>query len=58
MNRAPAPEEDRRAAQAAAQQTSPWRFLRRMLNIVVILGSLPGLAWLLATQHDQLARAI
>jgi len=34
------------------------KVLRRLLNIAVVLGSLGGLAWLMAAQHDQLGRAI
>jgi uncharacterized protein (TIRG00374 family) len=32
--------------------------VRRLLNLAVILGSLAALAWLVATEHDQLGRAI
>jgi len=37
---------------------SPRRLVWRLLYLVVILGSLAGLAWLVATQHDELGRAI
>jgi len=40
------------------KKTSPRRFVRLLLYLVVILGSLAGLAWLVATQHDELGRAI
>ncbi len=40
------------------KKTSPRRFLRLALNLVVILGSLAGLGWLVATQHDELGRAL
>jgi putative heme transporter len=40
------------------EERSPRRFLWRLLNLVVILGSLAGLGWLVATQHDELGRAI
>jgi putative heme transporter len=36
----------------------PRRFVRVLLYLVVILGSLAGLVWLVATQHDELGRAI
>jgi hypothetical protein len=32
--------------------------VRRLLNLAVILGSLGALAWLVATEHDQLGRAL
>jgi putative heme transporter len=32
--------------------------LRRLPNLVIILASLGGLAWLVATQHDELGRAL
>jgi putative heme transporter len=40
------------------EQGSPRRLLRRLLNLVVILASLAGLAWLVVTQHDELGRAL
>jgi putative heme transporter len=45
-------------AQAAATKRGLGSFLRRLLNVVVIGGSLGALAWLLVTQHDQLGRAL
>jgi putative heme transporter len=36
----------------------PRRTLWRLLNLVVILGSLASLAWLVAAQHDELGKAI
>ncbi len=52
----PAP--DRPQAGPPARGPGPRRFPRRLLNLAVILGSPGGLAWLLATQPDQLGRAI
>jgi putative heme transporter len=40
------------------KKPSPRRFLRWLLNLVVILGSLGGLVWLVVTQHEELGRAI
>jgi putative heme transporter len=40
------------------KKTSPRRFLRRLLNLVVILGSLAGVAWLVVTQHHELGQAL
>jgi putative heme transporter len=40
------------------KKTGPRRFVRLLLYLVVILGSLAGLVWLVATQHDELGRAI
>jgi putative heme transporter len=40
------------------KKTSPRRLLRRLLNLVVILGSLVGLVWLVVTQHEELGRAL
>jgi putative heme transporter len=39
-------------------ERGPRKFVRRLLNLVVILGSVAGLAWLVVTQHDELGRAI
>jgi putative heme transporter len=36
----------------------PRRFPWRLLNLIVMVGSLAGLAWLVAAQHDELGRAI
>lgn len=40
------------------EKPSRRRLLWRSLNLVVILGSVAGLAWLVATEHDELGRAI
>lgn len=40
------------------EQTSRRRFLWRLLNLVVIVGSVAGLAWLVATEHAELGRAL
>ena len=40
------------------KKTGPRRFVRLLLYVVVILGSLADLVWLVATQHDELGRAI
>jgi putative heme transporter len=40
------------------EKHGPRRFLWRLLNLVVILGSLAGLVWLVVTQHAELGRAI
>jgi putative heme transporter len=34
------------------------KFVRRLLNLVVVLGSVAGLAWLVVTQHEELGRAL
>jgi uncharacterized membrane protein YbhN (UPF0104 family) len=34
------------------------RLIRRLLNLVVILGSLAGVAWLVVTQHHELGQAL
>jgi putative heme transporter len=44
--------------QRPEREPRPGRFLRGLLNIALIVVSVAGLAWLLATQHDQLGRAI
>jgi putative heme transporter len=40
------------------EERSPRRFPWRLLNLVVILGSLGGLAWLVVSQHEELGRAL
>jgi putative heme transporter len=40
------------------EERSPRRFLWRLLNLVVILGSIGGLALLVVTQHEELGRAL
>jgi putative heme transporter len=40
------------------KKPSPRRFLRWLLNLVVIVGSLAGLVWLVVTQHEELGRAL
>jgi putative heme transporter len=41
-----------------AEKARPRKLLPRLLNLVLILGSLGGLVWLVLTQHDELGHAI
>jgi putative heme transporter len=40
------------------KKTRPRKLLPRLLNLIIILGSLAGLVWLVVTQHDELGHAL